>query len=82
MTQTPSIGRPPEAFSRRILLMVTGRTPQVVTETLYALAVRQDPTCMSCPDHHRIGDGRSILPDPSVATLAIDGVKQRDSDAT
>ena len=33
----------PEEFARRILLMVTGRTPQVVTETLYALCVTQDP---------------------------------------
>jgi CRISPR-associated protein (TIGR02584 family) len=29
----------PADFPRRILLMVTGRTPQVVTETLFALAV-------------------------------------------
>lgn len=35
--------RPPQDFPRRILLMVTGRTPQVVTETLYALAVRPRP---------------------------------------
>ncbi|CAK0749007.1 hypothetical protein CCP4SC76_10006 [Gammaproteobacteria bacterium] len=28
---------------RRILLAVTGLSPQVVTETLYALAVMQDP---------------------------------------
>ncbi len=33
---------PPCAYPNRVLLMVTGRTPQVVTETLYALA-RQDP---------------------------------------
>ena len=33
---------PPHAYPRRILLMVTGRTPQVVTETVYALA-RQEP---------------------------------------
>lgn len=33
----------PEKFPRRILLMVTGRTPQVVTETLYALCVKHDP---------------------------------------
>jgi len=32
--------RPP-AFPRRILLAVTGLTPQIVTETLYALAVAQ-----------------------------------------
>lgn len=30
---------PPDQYPRRILLMVTGRTPQVVTETLYAIAV-------------------------------------------
>ncbi len=33
----------PEQYSRRILLAVTGLSPQVVTETLYALAVRRDP---------------------------------------
>lgn len=38
--QAPKAGTtPPQQFARRILLMVTGRTPQVVTETLYALAV-------------------------------------------
>ncbi|ESQ10020.1 MAG TPA: TIGR02584 family CRISPR-associated protein [Chromatiaceae bacterium] len=31
----------PHQFPRRILLMVTGRTPQVVTETLYALTVER-----------------------------------------
>lgn len=31
----------PPTFSRRILLAVTGLTPQIVTETLYALAVAQ-----------------------------------------
>ena len=30
-------------FTRRILLAVTGLTPQVVTETLYALAVQRQP---------------------------------------
>ncbi len=29
---------PPTAYSRRILLAVTGLSPQIVTETLYALA--------------------------------------------
>lgn len=43
MTRTPSTCRPPEAFPRRILFLVTGRSPQVVTETLYALAVRPVP---------------------------------------
>jgi CRISPR-associated protein (TIGR02584 family) len=33
----------PAAFSRRILLAVTGLTPQIVTETLYALAVKGTP---------------------------------------
>lgn len=33
----------PAAWARRVLVMVTGRTPQVVTETLYALAVMQRP---------------------------------------
>ncbi len=33
----------PQRYPRRILLMVTGRTPQVVTETLYALTQRSDP---------------------------------------
>jgi CRISPR-associated protein (TIGR02584 family) len=33
----------PQDYPRRVLLMVTGRTPQVVTETLYALSVKQDP---------------------------------------
>ncbi len=33
----------PETFGRRILLLTTGETPQVVTETLYALAVEREP---------------------------------------
>lgn len=32
----------PTQYSRRILLLVTGLTPQVVTETLYALAVQAE----------------------------------------
>lgn len=32
----------PENYSRRILLAVTGDTPQIVTETLYGLAIGQD----------------------------------------
>lgn len=35
--------RAPEEFSRRILLAACGLTPQVVTETVYALAVRPAP---------------------------------------
>jgi CRISPR-associated protein (TIGR02584 family) len=34
----------PEQFPRRVLLAVTGLTPQIVTETLYALAVAGAPT--------------------------------------
>lgn len=33
--------RAPEEYSRRILLSVTGLSPQVITETLYALAIEQ-----------------------------------------
>jgi CRISPR-associated protein (TIGR02584 family) len=33
----------PERFRRRVLLCVTGLSPQIVTETLFALAVRQQP---------------------------------------
>ncbi len=33
----------PETYPRRILLAVTGLSPQVVTETLYVLAVRRAP---------------------------------------
>jgi CRISPR-associated protein (TIGR02584 family) len=33
----------PETYPRRILLAVTGRTPQVVTETLHALVTRDPP---------------------------------------
>ena len=32
-----------EAYRHRILLVVTGLSPQVVTETIYALALRRDP---------------------------------------
>lgn len=33
----------PESYPRRILLAVTGLSPQIVTETLYALAVAREP---------------------------------------
>ena len=32
---------PPEKYPRRVLLAVTGLSPQIVTETLYALAVER-----------------------------------------
>ncbi|RMD85161.1 MAG: TIGR02584 family CRISPR-associated protein, partial [Candidatus Dadabacteria bacterium] len=35
--------KPPSAFGRRILVCVSGLTPQVVTETLYALATASKP---------------------------------------
>lgn len=35
--------QPPEAYPRRVLLAVTGLSPQIVTETLFALAVMQQP---------------------------------------
>ena len=43
---TPPIAphpRTPEQYTHRILLMVTGRTPQVVTESIYALTQRPNP---------------------------------------
>lgn len=33
----------PESFPKRILLLVSGITPQIITETLYALAVKREP---------------------------------------
>ena len=33
----------PQDYSRRLLVAVTGLSPPIVTETLYALAVRQEP---------------------------------------
>jgi len=35
--------RQPVGFSRRVLLVVTGMSPQVLTETVYALVKREDP---------------------------------------
>jgi len=43
MTEPTRNRKEPHEHPRRILLMVTGRTPQVVTETLYALSVKRDP---------------------------------------
>jgi hypothetical protein len=33
----------PETSERRVLLAVTGLSPQIVTETVYALAVKRRP---------------------------------------
>ena len=41
LDESGAITRMPHAFPRRVLLAVTGLTPQIVTETLYALAVAQ-----------------------------------------
>lgn len=41
----------PETYPRRILLCVTGLSPQVVTETLYALAVREAPAFIPTEIH-------------------------------
>ena len=41
----------PARYSKRILLAVTGLSPQIVTETLYALCVIQDPAFMPTEVH-------------------------------
>jgi CRISPR-associated protein (TIGR02584 family) len=38
-----AISPSPEAYPRRVLLAVTGLSPQIVTETVYALALRRRP---------------------------------------
>jgi len=38
-----TLAQPPHAYPRRILLAVSGLSPQILTETLYALAVEQQP---------------------------------------
>jgi len=42
----------PSAFPRRVLLAVAGLSPQIVTETLYALAMRGEP--VSIPTEVRL----------------------------
>lgn len=41
----------PHAFSRRILLLVSGLSPQIVTETVYALTQTQDPAWIPTEVH-------------------------------
>lgn len=41
----------PDGFPRRILLAVTGLSPQIVTETLYALAVARSPAFVPTEIH-------------------------------
>lgn len=43
-----------DAFSRRHLLMTVGRTPQVVTETIYALAMRSPPEAFVPTELHLV----------------------------
>ncbi len=43
--------QPPEAFSRRILVAVCGLSPQILTETLYALAVVGQPSFVPTEIH-------------------------------
>ena len=41
----------PAAYPRRVLLAVTGLTPQIVTETLWALAVERSPAWVPTEVH-------------------------------
>lgn len=43
--------RQPQDYPRRVLLAVTGGSPQIVTETLYALAVQNDPAFIPTEIH-------------------------------
>jgi CRISPR-associated protein (TIGR02584 family) len=67
--------RIPSSFPRRILLAAVGLTPQVVTETLYALAVGSSPRFVPHEIHlitTKEGQHRAALSllDPSTAVLA------------
>ena len=46
-----NIPRNPHEYERRILLVVIGMTPQIVTETLYKLAVQQQPAFVPTEVH-------------------------------
>jgi len=43
--------REPSSYPRRVLLAVTGLSPQVITETLYALSVKQTPVFIPTEVH-------------------------------
>jgi CRISPR-associated protein (TIGR02584 family) len=43
LVSMPDYGHSPEGFPRRMLLALGGMSPQVVTETLYYLCIRQSP---------------------------------------
>jgi CRISPR-associated protein (TIGR02584 family) len=64
--------REPHAYPRRILLATSGLTPQILTETLYALAVAAVPAFVPNEIHVvTTGEGRHrlmlTLLDPSTA---------------
>ncbi|NEV63527.1 CRISPR-associated ring nuclease Csm6 [Thiorhodococcus minor] len=46
-----TLSQPPYAYPRRILLAVSGLSPQILTETLYALAVQQQPAFIPTEIH-------------------------------
>lgn len=50
MKQEQKMPKPGE-FPRRVLLAVTGLSPQIVTETLYALAIQSSPTFVPTEIH-------------------------------
>ena len=41
----------PESFERRLLVAVCGLSPQILTETLYALAVKRSPAFIPTEVH-------------------------------
>ena len=59
----------PQAYPRRILLVVIGMTPQIVTETLYKLAVDSDPVFI--PDEVHIITTREGADSARLALLGI-----------
>jgi CRISPR-associated protein (TIGR02584 family) len=60
----------PGAYPRRVLLVVTGLTPQIVTETLYALAVKRRPVWV--PTEVRIITTRQGAQKAQRALLSVD----------
>lgn len=49
----------PSDYARRVLVCVTGMSPQVVTETIYALAVRQEPAFVPT-EVHLVSTGQGV----------------------
>lgn len=75
MPASPTQAPDPAAFPRRILLGLVGLTPQVVTETLYALAVQRHPPFVPTEIHlATTEEGRNraelTLLDPDCGMLA------------